>query len=171
MRRFRILAIAVASLLATAYLAGMPAAAVTTENPLLAKWTGPYGGVPPFDRIKVEHFKPALEAGMAENLKEIDAIAANPAKPDFENTIAALERAGRTLARVASIFNVFSSTMADDAFQAVEREMAPKLAEFSDRITRATPSTSPPSRSASSGSTTPPSSAPARSWRRPARSG
>src|SRR6186713_2203444 len=71
-------------------------------NPLLPKWSGPYGGVPPLDVVKVEHFKPALEASMKENLDEVDAIASNPAKPDFENTIAALERAGRTFARVLS---------------------------------------------------------------------
>ena len=50
-------------------------AAENTMNPLLAPWTGPYGGVPPFDQVKVEHFKPALEAGMEEKLREIDAIA------------------------------------------------------------------------------------------------
>ena len=66
-------------------------------NPLLQKWTGPYGGVPAFDKVKVGDFKPALEAAMARNLAEIDAITANKAAPTFENTIAALEDAGRTL--------------------------------------------------------------------------
>src|SRR5207249_2264889 len=93
----RILAAAVAAVLVTPYLAGMPALAAAPENPLLSTWSGPYGGVPPFDRIKVGHFKPAIETAIAENLREIDTIAANPAKPDFENTIAAYERAGRTL--------------------------------------------------------------------------
>jgi len=122
--------------------AGAPlmAASVTAPaaapNPLLQPWTGPYGGVPPFDQVKVEQFKPALEAAMAEELKEIDAIANNAAPATFENTIAALERAGRTFNRVSSVFNVFSSTMSDDAFQAVEREMAPKLAAFGDQITQ-----------------------------------
>ena len=53
-------------------------------------WAGPYGGVPAFDKIKVEHFKPALEAAMAENLREVEAIANNPAPATFENTIVAL---------------------------------------------------------------------------------
>src|SRR5258705_1832592 len=66
-------------------------------NPLLARWEGPYGGVPPFDRVQVAQFKPALEAGMAENLAEVDRIAKDPAAPTFDNTIAALERAGHTL--------------------------------------------------------------------------
>src|SRR3989454_615359 len=112
----------------------LAAAPVKAENPLLEKWTGPYGGVPPFDKVKVADFKPALETAMAKNLKEIDAIAKNPAKPDFENTIAAFERAGKPLERVSAIYRVFSSTMSTDDFQKVETEMAPKLAAFKDRI-------------------------------------
>ncbi len=103
-------------------------------NPLLQRWTGPYGGVPPFDRVKVEHFKPALEAAMAEQLGEIDAIAADTAPPTFENTIAAMERAGRTLDRVDRVYSVFSSTMRSPAFREVERDMEPRLAQFRDRI-------------------------------------
>src|SRR4030095_7005472 len=63
-------------------------------NPLLARWEGPFGGVPPFDRVKVAFFKPALEAAMAEQLGEIDRVAKNTAAPTFENTIVALEEAG-----------------------------------------------------------------------------
>ncbi len=115
---------------------GAGATAAVPANVLLAKWTGPHGGVPPFDKVKVDQFKPALEEGMAENLKEIDAIAANAAPPNFENTIAALERSGRALTRAISIYGVFSSTMSTPEFQAVEREMAPKLAAFQDKITQ-----------------------------------
>lgn len=104
------------------------------SNPLLPKWTGPYGGVPPFDRVKVEHFKPAIEAAMAEHLEEIEVIAADPAAPDFENTFAALERAGRTLDRVMAVYYVFASTMRTPEFQEVEREMEPKLAAHRDAI-------------------------------------
>ncbi|MGH9458421.1 MAG: M3 family metallopeptidase [Thermoanaerobaculia bacterium] len=107
-------------------------------NELLQDWTGPYGGVPPFDEVEVAGFEPALEAAMAENLAEIDRIAANPAPATFENTIAALERSGRTLERVATIYGVWSSTMNGPEFQEVEREMAPKLAAFSDQITQNT---------------------------------
>jgi peptidyl-dipeptidase Dcp len=103
-------------------------------NPLLAPWVGPAGGVPPFDRVRVADFKPALEAAMAENLAEIDDIAANPAAPTFDNTVAALERCGHTFKRVSAIYGVWSSTMSTDDFQAVEREMQPKLAAFSDKI-------------------------------------
>src|SRR3989449_8143839 len=122
------------SLLVVAATAMLAAAPLKAENPLLEKWAGPYGGVPPFDRVKVADFKPALETAMAENLKEIDAIVKNPAKPDFENTIAAFERAGKPYDRVSAIYRVFSSTMSTDDFQKVETEMAPKLAAFTDQI-------------------------------------
>src|SRR5258708_25721118 len=96
-------------------------------NPLLSRWSGPHGGVPPFDQVKVEHFAPALEAAMAEQLAEVDKIAGDPAPPTFENTLAALERSGRTLDRVATVFGVYRSTMSTPDFQKVEEEMAPKL--------------------------------------------
>ena len=66
-------------------------------NPLLTKWSGPYGGVPPFSKVKVDQFKPALEAAMNLKRAEIAVIAGSSAAPTFENTIAALEDAGRTL--------------------------------------------------------------------------
>jgi peptidyl-dipeptidase Dcp len=106
------------------------------ENPLLAKWEGPYGGVPPFDRVQIPLFKPALEAAMAEQLAEIDRIAKDPAPPDFENTIAALEGTGRTLDRVSTLYGVWASTMSSPEYQVVQREMAPRLAAFSDQITQ-----------------------------------
>ena len=108
------------------------------QPPLLAPWTGPHGGVPAFDKIKIADFKPALEAAMAENLAEVVAIASNPQAPTFENTLAALERSGRTLDRVQAAYGVWSSTLNDAAFGAVETEMAPKLAAFSDLITQNT---------------------------------
>jgi peptidyl-dipeptidase Dcp len=107
-----------------------------TENPLLAKWEGPYGGVPPFDRVQIALFKPALESAMAEQLEETNRIANNPAAPDFENTIAALERTGHTLDRVTTLYGIWAGTMASPEFQAVQREMAPRLAAFSDQITQ-----------------------------------
>ena len=109
-------------------------ATMNPGDPLLAPWPGPYGGVPPFDRIEVAHFKPALEAGMAEQLAEINRIASNADAPTFENTIAAMERAGRTLARVSTAYSIWSSTMNSPDFQTVEREMNPRLAAFNDQI-------------------------------------
>src|ERR1051325_7083946 len=107
-----------------------------SRNPLLAKWIGPYSGTPPFDRVQVALFKPALEAGMTENLAEVERIANNTAAPTFENTIAAMERAGSTLDRVTTIYGVWASTMNGPEFQVIQREMAPRLAAFSDQITQ-----------------------------------
>jgi peptidyl-dipeptidase Dcp len=113
-----------------------PAEAAPVDNPLLARWSGPYGGVPPFDKVRVEHFKPALEAGMEEMRRAIAAIAHNPAAPDFENTIAALEDAGRTLDDVETLYGIWGSSMSGPEFQAIQREMAPRLAAFADEITQ-----------------------------------
>jgi peptidyl-dipeptidase Dcp len=104
------------------------------SNPLIPEWTGPFGGVPPFDQARVEHFKPALEAAMAEHLAQIDRIANDPSPPTFENTIAAMERAGRMLDRVGAVYGVFASTVRTPEFQEVEREMEPRLAAHRDRI-------------------------------------
>ncbi len=114
---------------------GAVAATTTTEaNPLLDRWIGPFGGVPPWDKVKVEHLQPGLEAAIAEQLADAERIANDPSPPTFENTIAAMERAGRTLDRASTIFGVYASTLNDDAVQAVERTMSPKFAELGDRI-------------------------------------
>ncbi|HVF40514.1 MAG TPA: M3 family metallopeptidase [Gemmatimonadaceae bacterium] len=115
---------------------GAPAsdATATANNALLATWTGPYGGVPAFDRVRVADFKPAIEAAMAENLSEIQRIATDPAAPTFQNTLEAMERAGRTFDRVTTVYGIWGSSMNGPEFQPVEREMAPKLAAFSDQI-------------------------------------
>ncbi len=106
------------------------------QNPLLAPWTGPYGGVPAFDTVKLEDLKPALEIGMKRNLAEIDAITANPDAPSFENTIVALERAGRDLNRVFRYWGIWSSNMSSPEFRKIQGEMAPVLSEFSSKITQ-----------------------------------
>jgi peptidyl-dipeptidase Dcp len=113
-----------------------PKAAPAMANPLLEKWTGPFGGVPPFAKVKVEFFAPAILAGMDEQRKEVDTIAKNPAPPTFDNTIAAMEDMGRTFDRVMTLYGVWASTMNGPEFQTIEREMAPKLAAFSDEITQ-----------------------------------
>ena len=105
-------------------------------NPLLAAWIGEYGGVPPFDKVQVAHFKPALEAAMAENLAEIDKIAANKAAPTFENTIAELERSGSALKRVTTVYYIWAGTMSTPEIREIEREMGPRLAGFNDKITQ-----------------------------------
>ncbi len=112
------------------------APAQAQSNVLLAPWTGPYGGVPAFDRARVEDFKPALDAAMAENLAEVERIASNPAPATFDNTIAALERAGGALERVSTVYGIWSANLNTPEFARVESEMAPRMAAFRDRITQ-----------------------------------
>jgi len=107
---------------------------LASANPLFEPWSGPFGGVPAFDRARIADFEPALEAAMAEQLAAIERIATDPTPPTFENTVAAAERSGRTLDRVQTIYGVYGSNLSDDAVQEVERRMAPRLAAFQDRI-------------------------------------
>ncbi|MDI1364999.1 MAG: M3 family metallopeptidase [bacterium] len=132
MQRRTFLASAAATGVAATLTPGLALAAET--HPMLAKWTGPHGGVPAFDKVKVSDFKPALEAAMAKNLAEIDAITANPAAPSFENTIAALEDSGRTLGDLYCYYGIWGSNMSSPEFQVVETEMDPKLSALSDKI-------------------------------------
>ena len=104
------------------------------KNPLTLEWEGPYGGVPPFDKVEVDFFKPALEAGMKAQQDEIDKIISIPSPPTFDNTIAALERSGKMLNRVQRIYSIWGGNMSSPEFQEVQREMAPKLSAFSDKI-------------------------------------
>src|SRR5579862_3454304 len=95
--------------------------------PLLAPWTGAHGGLPPFDEVEVVDFKPALLAAMEAWRAELAGIVANEASPTFENTIAALEDAGRAFSRATAVYHAWVSTRSDAAMQAVETEMAPLL--------------------------------------------
>jgi peptidyl-dipeptidase Dcp len=101
---------------------------------LLAPWTGPHGGFPRFDEVQVADLQPALLAAMDLHRAEIAAIAGSAAAPTFDNTIAALECAGRSLRRAAAVFGVYTSTMSDAEVRQIEQDMAPILAAFSDEI-------------------------------------
>ena len=129
--KFRLLVGAAILSLNAAPLLAVPA---VPANPVLAPWTGPYGGEPAFDRIKVADFVPAADAAMADNLREIDAIVANPAAPSFANTILPLETGGAALNRVGALFGVWSGNLKTPEFQRVETEVAPKFAAFGDKI-------------------------------------
>lgn len=104
------------------------------DNPLLKKWTGPYGGVPAFNEYKILDFKPAIEFAIQEKLNEIDAIANNLKAPTFDNTIAALERSGKTITSVLTVYGIYRSNLSSPEFNIVDREMSPKLSEFNDKI-------------------------------------
>jgi peptidyl-dipeptidase Dcp len=106
----------------------------STPNPLLASWTGPHGGLPPFDQARLEHYVPAIEEAMAEMLSEIDTIANQTDAPTFENTLAALEGTGKTFDQVMTIYWVALSTMSTPELREVEMKMAPKLAELNDKF-------------------------------------
>ena len=116
--------------------AEMASGAGASDNPLLQKWTGPHGGLPPFAKVKVDQFVPAFGAAMDQLRREVATIADDPAPATFDNTIAALEDAGRTFNRVETIYGIWSSTMKGTEFQQIELQMAPKLAAFSDEITQ-----------------------------------
>ena len=103
-------------------------------NPFLGKYTTPYG-IPPFEQIKVEHYKPAFIKGIEEHKKDIDAIVNNKKTATFENTIAALDRSGELLNKVASVFYGQNSACTSDEMQAVSREISPLLSQHSDDIT------------------------------------
>lgn len=111
------------------------AAPAGAGNPLLTPWAGNYGGVPAWADASPERFKAALPAAIAARQAEIDALTAQAAAPTFENTIAALERSGRTLQRVEAMFDVMTNNMSNDEYEALNVEMAPKLAEAADKIT------------------------------------
>jgi peptidyl-dipeptidase Dcp len=123
---------ALVALLGSAAFATAPAPSAM-DNPLLAESTLPYH-FPRFDLVKDEHYLPAFAAGMAQQRAEVDAIAANPEKPTFENTIVALERSGATLGRVSRVFSNLNGTVTNPALQQVEKQVAPQLAAHGDAI-------------------------------------
>jgi len=110
-----------------------------TLGPLLDEWTGPHGGIPPFDVVKASDIKPGLLTGMDLLRSEIRAITMTKASPNFVNSIFRFEDAGRPLGRAQTFYGVYTSTMNDQAMQAVETEMSPVLAAFGDEITQNEP--------------------------------
>ena len=100
-------------------------AAPDRTNPLLGAWTGPFE-TPPFAAIRPEHFRPAFDRAMEENMAEIEEIAGNTEAASFANTIAALERSGRALTQVSAVFHALAGAHTNDAILALEREMSPR---------------------------------------------
>jgi peptidyl-dipeptidase Dcp len=104
------------------------------DNILLADWPGPFDGLPPFDRVTPELFGPAFEYAIAEQRREVLAIADDPQPATFANTIEAMERGGRRLNRVGAVFGVMTSNMTNPQYQALQREWGPRLAAAYDEI-------------------------------------
>ncbi|MBP3496313.1 MAG: M3 family peptidase, partial [Alistipes sp.] len=106
---------------------------IDTTNPLLAEWDTPHQ-TPPFEQIKLEHYKPAFQTAIAVSRAEVDAIVNNPAKPTFANTILALEKQGALLNRIAGIFFNLNEADTSDELQAIAIELQPELTALSNDI-------------------------------------
>jgi peptidyl-dipeptidase Dcp len=104
------------------------------DNPLLQKWTTPFG-TPPFHLIKTTHFKPAVEEAIKSAGEEIKIISENNLPPDFENTIASLDRAGETLGRITSLLFNINGAETNKSLQKIAQEISPLLTRFSNDIT------------------------------------
>ncbi len=109
--------------------------ALADQDPLLAKWTGPYDGVPPWDKAKPALVGPAFTLGLQLLMAEIDVIVKNPAPATFQTVFVPLQDAGRHEDRAETIFSVLTSSLNGPEVQAVDQEWSPKLAEAYDRIT------------------------------------
>lgn len=114
-------------------MATLTSMAQKTDNPFFEKYSTPFE-VPPFDQIKPEHFMPAIKQGIVEQAKEIEAIVKNKAKPDFNNTIAALDYSGALLTKVSNVFGNLNSSNTNASIQAIAKEMSPLLSAHRDNI-------------------------------------
>ncbi len=134
--RHILLAAGASALMATsAFAQTNPPAAAQATNPLMADWTGLYGGVPPWDKVKPELFPAAFEVSLAERAADYRKIADNPAAPTFANTFVPMQLAGQRYGRVMTLFGVMTGNMNSPAYQALDREWSPKFAAASDAIT------------------------------------
>ena len=104
------------------------------DDVLLAKWSGVYGGVPPFDKVRPDRLGPAIEEGCRRYLDEIAKIATQEAPPTFENTFSELEKAGKELERVSTLFYVMTANMNDPEIQELSLSVEPKLAQVRDQV-------------------------------------
>ena len=111
----------------------LTAAPTKSTNPFFQEFKTPFG-VPPFEKIKVEHYMPAFRAGIDENQREVKAIAESTAPATFANTVEPLEKSGALLKRVTSVFFVLSESMTDEKMQAIATEVSPLLSKNSDDI-------------------------------------
>jgi peptidyl-dipeptidase Dcp len=111
------------------------AAPAVPDNILLTDWTGSFGGVPPWDKVKVTDFPQALDFAIGEQRREYRAIADNAEAPTFANTIEAMQRAGNRLDRVTSVFGVYTDNLSTPEVQALDKEWSPKLSAAGDEIT------------------------------------
>lgn len=105
-------------------------AAETGANPMLQPWTGPYEGVPPWDKLDPELFPDAFAKGMAEVKAEVQKVIDNPAEPTFENTHVPMQLAGESMERVFALWGVQTSNKSNDRVEDIDAEWSPKLTKF-----------------------------------------
>src|SRR4029450_10889015 len=129
----RVVAVLAAMQIAAIAVAAQNSSPMPSDNPFLVESALPYH-LPPFDKIKDEQFVPATEAGMQEQLKEVDVIASNNEKTTFDNTVVALERTGRLLDRGQRSFSNLNAGATNPARQKIDTELAPKLSAHRDAI-------------------------------------
>ncbi|WP_154224200.1 M3 family metallopeptidase [Marinicella rhabdoformis] len=109
---------------------------VEQVNPLLAEWTGPYGGVPAFDKMNLKDASAAFDIAIKENLADYEKIANNPEPATFENTIVAMESAGERLGRAGTYFGIWSSNLSSPEVRKLQMELSPKFSDMSAKISQ-----------------------------------
>src|SRR5210317_722871 len=102
-------------------------------NPFLSEWDTPFG-TPPFDKIKLDHYLPAYEAGLKEQNDEINTIINNQEEPTFENTIVALDQSGSLLRKVSRVFSAMNGAMSNEELQKISKEITPIITKHTDNI-------------------------------------
>ena len=107
-----------------------------SNNILLNEWIGPFDGVPAFDKMKIEDVKEGMLESMKLNLEDIERIVQNNEKPNFENTIAEMERSGKELNRAYAYYGILSNNMSSPEFRTIQSELAPLFSEFQSKITQ-----------------------------------
>ncbi len=113
-----------------------PTATQTVTHPLLVPWTGPHGGVPPFDRMELSELESGFREGIAAHLAELDAIANDPQPPTFDNTIVAFQRAGAPIRRLETIWGVWRGNVSSPEFRDIDRVLSPLRSEYESKITQ-----------------------------------
>ncbi len=108
--------------------------AQTIPNAFLNNWSGQYGGVPAFADYKLNDLKPAIEMAIQEKLSEINKIANNPKPATFDNTIVAMEKAGKKLSQIRAVFDIYGSNLSTPEFAPIESEMTPKFSEIANKV-------------------------------------
>ena len=107
---------------------------IQAQNPFFEKYSTPHGTIP-FDKIKTEHYEPAIREGISRHDAEIDAIISNTEAPTFANTVAAYEKSGQLLSQVSTVFGNLLSAETNDDMQELAKTMMPLLSEHSNNIT------------------------------------